>query len=62
MIFAMNALKMVFAWIVSVVFLVIKKLGAQAKLKQKKDYNIQKKLSLPCDVSIYVPEEDLEMK
>ena len=62
MIFAMNVLKMVFAWIVSVVFLVIKKLGAQTKLKQKTDYNIQKKLSQPCDVSIYVPEEDLEMK
>ena len=30
-------------WIVPVVFLVIKKLGAQTKLKQKTDYNIQKK-------------------
>ena len=33
MIFAMNTLKMVFVWIVSIVSLFIKMLGAQTKLK-----------------------------
>ena len=34
MIFAVNALNIVFVWIVSILFLFIKTLGAQAKLKK----------------------------
>ena len=41
MIFAMNNFKMLFVWIVSIVFLFIKKLNAQTKLKLKTDCNMQ---------------------
>ena len=54
-VFAMNALKMVFVWIVSIVFLFLKKSGAQTKLNKKLS-------SLRGDIIIYAPEEDLEMK
>ena len=43
MIFAMNNLKMLFVRIVSIVFLFIKKLDAQAKLVLKTDCNMQTK-------------------
>ena len=51
MILAMNTLKMVFIWIVSIVFLFTKKLGALAKQKLHK---------LPSDIIIYTPEDELE--
>ena len=43
MIFAMNNLKMLLVWIVSIVFLFIKKLDAQTKLVLKTDCNMQTK-------------------
>ena len=43
MIFTMNNLKLVFVWIVAIVFLFIKKFGAQTKLKLKTDCNMQTK-------------------
>ena len=43
MIYAMNDLKMMFLWIVSIVFLFIKKLDVQTKLVLKTDGNMQTK-------------------
>ena len=43
MIFAVITLRIMFFWIVLIVFLFIKKLGAQTKLKYKKDCNTQTK-------------------
>ena len=52
---AMNAIKMVFFWIVSIVC------ANKNKIKGRLQYT-NKKLSLPGDKIIYAPEEDLEMK
>ena len=52
-------------WIVWIVFLFIKKLGALCTNKTEIKDGLQytnKELSLPADVIIYAPEEDLEMK
>ena len=62
MIFTMNVLKMLFAWIVSIVFLFIKKLGAQQNSNKRRIAIYKQKLSLPGDIIIYAPEENLEMK
>ena len=43
MIFAMNNLKMLLVWIVSIVFLSIKKIDVEAKLVLKTDCNMQTK-------------------
>ena len=43
MIFAMNNLKMLLVWIVSIVFLSIKKLDEETKLVLKTDCNMQTK-------------------
>ena len=48
MIFAMNNLKMLVVWIVSIVFLFIKKLDAQTELKLKTDCNMQTKSHHYC--------------
>ena len=55
MIFAKTTLKMVFVLVVLIVFWLIKKLGAQTKIKLKMDCNMQKQ-SLPYDI-IYTPED-----
>ena len=57
MIFAMNTLKMVFAWIVSIVF-VHKEVRCTNKIEIKDGLQyINKKLSLPGDIIIYTPED-----
>ena len=47
MIFVMNTLKMVFVWIVLIVFLFIK----------NEVHKQNKKLSLPSDIIIYTPDD-----
>ena len=54
----MNALKMVFVWVVSIVFLFIKKLGAQkSEIFERRISIYKQKLSLPGDTNINTSED-----
>ena len=62
MVFAMNALKMVFVWIVSIVFFFHKEIWYTNKTETKDELQYtNKKLSVTVDKIIYAP-EDLKMK
>ena len=62
MVFAMNALKMVFLWIVSIVFFFHKEIRYTNKTETKDELQYaNKKLSVTVDKIIYAP-EDLKMK
>ena len=62
MVFAMNALKMVFVWIVSIVFFFHKEILYTNKTETKDELQYtNKKLSVTVDKIIYAP-EDLKMK
>ena len=53
MIFAVITLRMVFFWIVLIVFLFIKNLGAQTKLNIRRTAIHKRKISLASDIIIY---------
>ena len=63
MILAMNAFKMVFVWKVSIVFFFHKEIRCTNKTEIIDGLHYSnKKLSIPGDIIIYAPEEDLDLE